>query len=187
MSETRHRSEQGSNSGDAKAEDPGAKALGRYKSAESRDRALSKLLPPWKPGQSGNPAGRVKSRTFEEEARAILDQGVLPKLRETVAMKTGLPLCQVDQLSMRQASILLLLVDMVAKGKTDALDRIIDRTDPKSRRIEHTGQVNHELRAAAKALGMSEADAAEVYRGMLDTGEVLDVEPIEPSEDAASD
>ncbi len=103
--------------------------------------------------------------------------GVLPKLRETVALKSGMPLHQVDKMTMRQALVVLLLVDYVERGKFDAVDRILDRTDPKSRRVSHDGSID--LRAVATSmLDLDEQRAAEIYKDMLPGG-TLEAEVVE--------
>jgi len=37
------------------------------------EKSLANLAPPWKPGQSGNPAGGRKRRTLEEQVMTLLD------------------------------------------------------------------------------------------------------------------
>jgi hypothetical protein len=138
---------------------------------------VPKGLTPWLPGNPGNPKakGRPKERTFEEDARDILAHGVPLRLRTLVAIKTGLPLDVAAHMSLRQAVILLLINDAIEKGQFDRIDRILDRTDPKSRRIEHRGGVAHMHQIAPLVLGLNAVDAAEVYRRMV-TGEPLAID-----------
>jgi len=130
-----------------------------------------KANPAWRPGQPltrdySRLPGRPKERTFEEDARDILNHGVPTKLRALVALRTGLSFDIAAVMSLRQAVILLMINDAVEKGQLDKLDRILDRTDPKSRRVEHRGNVGHLHALAGQVLNMTEADAAEVYRQM---------------------
>lgn len=145
--------------------------LGRYKSAASRHRALSKLTP-WKPGQSGNPAGYTPKRQFLDDARAILDGGVPPNLRTLVSKRTGLPLGAVDEMSLRQVVILYLVYDYLKNGKLDAMAQLLDRTDPKTRRVEGKMDHAHTLRGVIAGLGFGEVQAAEIYQGLLEGGTV---------------
>jgi hypothetical protein len=127
-----------------------------------------KANPPWRPGMppASRPPGRPKERTFEEDARDVLNHGVPTKLRALVALRTGLPFDIAAVMSLRQAVILLMVHDAIEKGQLEKLDRILDRTDPKSRRVEHRGSVGHLHALAGKVLGMTEQDASEVYRQM---------------------
>lgn len=138
-------------------------------------------VPPWRPGlpPASRPPGRPKERTFAEDARDVLLHGVPHKLRAHVALRTGFSLDDVACLSLRQAVILLLIVDAVEKGQLEKIDRILDRTDPKARRIEHSGAVGHLHAVAGRLAEMSEADASELYRQLVQGGGVVDVEPIE--------
>lgn len=145
-------------------------SLGRFNTPESREAALSKLTP-WKPGQSGNPKGRPKLRTFVDEARDILDGGVPGNLRELVCKRTGLPLKSVDGMSLRQAVVLYLVYDYLKKGKSDAIAQLLDRTDPKTRRVEGKMDHEHTVRGAIAAL-VGEVEAAELYKGLLGGGTV---------------
>ena len=46
------------------------------------------LLPPWKKGQSGNPAGRPKGRSLTDALRKLLDEGIDGKdLADALAKK----------------------------------------------------------------------------------------------------
>lgn len=127
--------------------------------------------PPWSAGDRP-PGGRRKGPTLAEDARAILDGGVPAIVRDRVVKVTGKPLHEVRKLSLRQAVVLMLLTDYLAKGKLDALAAIIDRTDPKSRRVEHAGAVGHLHAIAAGTVPLTEADAAEIYRGLLPGGTI---------------
>lgn len=136
--------------------------------------------PPWRPGQPPRQPGRPKERTFAEDARDVLLHGVPAKLRAHVALRTGFTLDDVSCLSLRQAVILLLIVDAVEKGQLEKIDRILDRTDPKSRRIEHSGAVGHLHAVAGQLATMNEGEAAELYRQLVQgPGAVINVEPIE--------
>jgi hypothetical protein len=145
-----------------------------------------KALPAWRPGQPHQPRspGRPKERTFEEDARDVLNHGVPTKLRALVALRTGMPLDVAAVMSLRQAVILLMVHDAIERGQLDKLDRILDRTDPKSRRVEHRGSVGHLHALAGQVLNMSEGEAAELYRQMTQGSQgslppVIDVEPVE--------
>jgi len=141
-----------------------------------------KANPAWRPGQPlvrrdySRLPGRPKERTFEEDARDILSHGVPTKLRALVALRTGLSFDIAAVMSLRQAVILLMIHDAIEKGHLEKLDRILDRTDPKSRRVEHRGSVGHLHALAGQVLNMSEADASEVYRQMTQGGGIIDAE-----------
>lgn len=129
-------------------------------------------LRPWQPGHTGNRGGRPKGPTFAEDARAILDGGVPAVIRDLVAKGTGLPLKEVDKLSLRQAVILNLMVDYFKRGKLDQLATVIDRTDPKSRRVEHGGAIGHLHALAKSVVHMNEAEAADLYASLREGGTV---------------
>lgn len=129
-------------------------------------------LTPWKPGQSGNPKGGPRSRTVVEDARAIFDGGVPPNLRTLVSERTGLPLRTVDEMSLRQAVILYLVYDYMKRGKLDSVAQLLDRTDPKTRRVEGKMDHEHTLRGVIAGLGFGEVEAAEVYKGLLEGGTI---------------
>ncbi len=154
--------------------------LGRFKSVESRERCLSKLKP-WKPGQSGNPAGPGLRKTLVDDAKAILEGGVPPNLRTLVSQRTGLPLKSVDEMNLRQAVVLYLVYDYIKRGKLDAIAQLLDRTDPKTRRVEGKIGHDHTLRGVIAGLGFGEAQAAEVYKTLLTGGTIeLPAESGEP-------
>ena len=149
--------------------------LGRIEPSTRAALVPAPELPPWRPGQPRQPQRRA--RTFEEDAREILSAGVPTKLRGLVALKTGLPIDLCAGMSLRQAIILLLLNDAMERGHLDKLDRVLDRTDPKARRMEHTGAVGHLHVLAGKLVNMTEAEATETYRQLVQGGgSVIDVE-----------
>lgn len=78
-------------------------------------RNTANLRPPWKPGQSGNPAGRPKRKTFTELAHAYLSARVNPKDRSS---PTRLELlCET-------------VYDLAIQGDACAIKLIFDRIDP---------------------------------------------------------
>lgn len=143
---------------------------GRYGPGEHPNSRAN--LVPWKPGQSGNPTGNPPRRSLVEDARAILDGGVPPNLRDKVSSRTGLPLKSVDKMSLRQVVILYLVYDYLKQGKLDALAQLLDRTDPKTRRVEGKMDHEHTLRGVIASLGVGEVQAAEIYKGLLEGGTV---------------
>ncbi len=89
-----------------------------------------------------------------------------------VCKRTGLPLKSVDDMSLRQAVVLYLVYDYMKRGKLDAIAQLIDRTDPKTRRVEGKVDHAHTLRGVIAGLGFGEVEAAEVYKGLLEGGTV---------------
>lgn len=60
----------------AKAGKP-VSAAGAHAGGESKPKAAGKLLPPWKPGQSGNPGGRPKlDPEFKRSVQALCPEAV---------------------------------------------------------------------------------------------------------------
>lgn len=143
--------------------------------------SLAPAPPPMEPWQPGAQRHRPRERSFTDDARDILALGVPVKLRALVALRTGLPIDVCAAMSFRQAVVLVLLADALEKGQLDKLDRVLDRTDPKSRRVEHSGGVAHLHALAGAVLGMNEAEATEMYRQMVQggSGAVLEAEASE--------
>ena len=126
----------------------------------------------WRPGVVVEKKSRDPSLT--DTMRAVVNGHVPPKLRELIALRLGVPLATIDDMSLREVISAMLIFDYVEKGKLDALVNVLDRVDPKSRRVELSGQIDHTLRAMRE--GITESDAADVYRDMLGAGRVIDVE-----------
>jgi hypothetical protein len=75
-------------------------------------------------------------------------------------------------MTLRQAVVLYLVYDYVKRGKLDAIAQLLDRTDPKTRRVEGKVDHAHTLRGVIANLGFGEAEAAEVYSSLLAGGTV---------------
>jgi len=135
-------------------------------------RIQSGITKAWRPGVVVEKKSRDPSLT--DTMRAVVNGHVPPKLRELIALRLGVPLATIDDMSLREVISAMLIFDYVEKGKLDALVNVLDRVDPKSRRVELSGQIDHTLRAMRE--GITESDAADVYRDMLGAGRVIDVE-----------
>ncbi len=101
------------------------------------DKSLKNLRPPWKPGQSGNPAGSQKRKTLEEEVMRLLN----------TSLRDG----QDAPLDIMAKQI----VAHIARGKDTALTReLLKRIWPEVRRHEVTADVdlNAEMQVAAEEL-----------------------------------
>lgn len=83
-----------------------------------------------------------------------------------------MPLKSVDQMTLRQVVVLHLVYDYLKQGKLDALAQLLDRTDPKTRRVEGKMDHEHTLRGVIASLGVGEVQAAEIYKGLLEGGTV---------------
>ncbi len=74
-------------------------------------------LIPWKPGQSGNPAGRPKRKSFMDMAHAVLDEIVVdPDTGETMTK---------GELLVRKV-----IQDAITKGDPTALKELLARWEP---------------------------------------------------------
>jgi hypothetical protein len=142
------------------------------KTPAARARQLANLKPPWQPGEIAHPAKPKRRRTLVEDAQAILEGGVPPNLRDMVSKRTGLPLRSVDGMTLRQAIVLYLVYDYMKRGKLDSIAQLLDRTDPKTRRVEGKMDHAHTLRGVIAGLGFGEVQAAEIYKGLLEGGTV---------------
>ena len=91
-------------------------------------------LTPWKPGQSGNPKGRTKNKTFEESVRAVLSENV-PNTDVT-----------------KREALARLYVDMLFKRHTVMFKEYLDREWPKV--------VEVAVRGALDAIGLEAALAS---------------------------
>ena len=101
------------------------------------EKSLANLRPPWKPGQSGNPAGGRKRKTLEEEVMRLLH----------TSQRDG----QDAPLDIMAKQI----VAHIARGKDTALTReLLKRIWPEVRRHEVTADVDlaSEMRVAADEL-----------------------------------
>jgi len=83
--------------------------------ADKHRAAHRNLRPPWKPGESGNPNGRPKRRTFSEVAYAFLAEKVDPNDRNSPTRLERL--CET-------------LIDRAIQGDMQAAKLILDRVDP---------------------------------------------------------
>ena len=109
------------------------------------EKSLANLRPPWKPGESGNPKGRPKRRTLEEEVNALLEK----PLDESGTTR-------LDQMAER-------IVEHIVGGKDTSLTReMLKRIWPEVRR--------HEVSADVELSGEMEIAASELSRflGELD-------------------
>ena len=158
--------------------------LGHFKSPEAKRRALANLRPAWKPGQSGNPAGRKPGESFTEVVRKMMEGRIPPKLRDKVSRKLGIPLHALDEMNNYDLLAACMFFEYIEKGKFDQAQALLDRVDPKSRRVDIDGEVRHKHAHLQLTAGMDEQQAADLYREALGTGTVVDVEPVPP---AASD
>ena len=77
----------------------------------------------WKPGQSGNPAGRPKRRSLIEEIAAVLDEQI--ELGGKVVTK--------------QEALARVLVTEMLKGNPRALEAYLSRVAPQLKRVEIVG------------------------------------------------
>ncbi len=103
----------------------------------------------WKPGQSGNPAGRPKVRTLSEELRARLQEQYRGRDDRTYGRMVA------------EA-----LVDRAINGDVMAIREVFDRVEGKPRQAlnlvieEKQRAIFHASIAALKQTGMSDEDAA---------------------------
>jgi hypothetical protein len=127
----------------------------------------------FKPGQSGNPRGRPKRRTFSEVAHELLTKPLNRSDRMSLATVLG---CKVNDLELycdRVDAMTLITAMAVAKAKKgdlEAADRILDRLDPKPRRIDLSVNRTATAEAAiAAAADVDEATAARAYRQLTES------------------
>lgn len=124
----------------------------------------------WRPGMSGNPGGRPKRRSFSEDAYDIL----MADLDETDRTELAKLLrVEIDDLGKvdTQRFIAAVMVSRAKRGDMDAFREIFDRRDPKPRRVEISGRGGAPIAAAIAAGRLSETEAADVYRSLIEGGE----------------
>lgn len=159
----------------APVERPRSKHVSR--DPEKRARQLANLRPPWKPGEVANPTGKNgRGESFTEIVRRVAEGRVPPKLRERVARKLGTPLGVVDEMNMYEVLAAFMFFDYIEKGKFEQAQALLDRVDPKSRRVELDGEVRHKHAHLHLTQGMDEAEASNLYREALGVGTTVEIE-----------
>lgn len=113
----------------------------------------------WKPGESGNPAGRPKSITLSEALRRELAKDA-PATEGAEA--TG------DTYAERIAAV---LCAEAARGNVRAATEIADRTEGRPRQAVEVDMNVRDWRERAKAAGIPESDVIAEARRMLDESE----------------
>jgi hypothetical protein len=94
------------------------KATDKQKSnTDGRKRKMANLKP-WKPGQSGNPRGRPKTRTLSEELRARLKEQYPGRSDATYGQMLAHK-----------------LVDLAIDGEIAAIREVFDRTEGKPKQV----------------------------------------------------
>jgi hypothetical protein len=94
------------------------KATDKQKSnTDGRNRKMANLKP-WKPGQSGNPRGRPKTRTLSEELRARLKEQYPGRSDATYGRMVAHK-----------------LVDLAIDGEIAAIREVFDRTEGKPKQV----------------------------------------------------
>lgn len=96
-----------------------------------------KILTPWKPGQSGNPAGRGHVKTFKNAILPYLNDAAPDLLRQKVERLLGKPLPKditgLELLGLRK------LCDAIRSGNIMAQETMLDRTEGKvTQKVEVT-------------------------------------------------
>ncbi len=146
-----------------------APALRRTESEAARSERLEQIVPfQWKPGQSGNPAGRKKGRLLSEDLRTLLKYGVPEAWQKDVAALLGVKPAQLKGLRIQELVAAVLVRQAVVDGERGAMQEIYDRLDPKPKRIEISGRDGTPVRATLLAAKMTEEEAASGYRALLE-------------------
>jgi hypothetical protein len=120
-------------------------------SSEGADKRLSNLKP-FKPGQSGNPAGRPKSITLSEAIRLQLAKKVSDGSDYTYAEAIAQVLCVA-----------------AVKGNVNAAREIADRTEGKPKQSVDLDMRVNDWRELARANGVSEQDVISEARLLVES------------------
>jgi hypothetical protein len=120
-------------------------------SSEGADKRLSNLKP-FKPGQSGNPAGRPKSVTLSEAIRLQLAKKVSDGSDYTYAEAIAQVLCVA-----------------AVKGNVNAAREIADRTEGKPKQSVDLDMRVNDWRELARANGVSEQDVISEARLLVES------------------
>ncbi len=120
-------------------------------SSEGADKRLSNLKP-FKPGQSGNPAGRPKSVTLSEAIRLQLAKKVSDGSDYTYAEAIAQVLCVA-----------------AVKGNVNAAREIADRTEGKPKQAIDVDMNVHDWRALAHRHGLTEQDVIREARLLIES------------------
>ena len=92
---------------------------------------IENLRPPWKPGESGNPSGRPKSRPISDRYQACAEKRLPEDLRMMLKLKKGATYGDAVALAQFRAAI---------KGKSDAAREVREAIEGKAtQRLEHSG------------------------------------------------
>ncbi|MEJ7578653.1 MAG: DUF5681 domain-containing protein [Pyrinomonadaceae bacterium] len=118
-------------------------------SSEGADKRLSNLKP-FKPGQSGNPAGRPKSITLSEAIRLQLAKKVSEGSDYTYAEAIAQVLCVA-----------------AVKGNVNAAREIADRTEGKPKQVLDLDMRVNDWRTLASQHGLSEQDVIREARLLI--------------------
>jgi hypothetical protein len=120
-------------------------------STEGADKRLSNLKP-FKPGQSGNPAGRPKSITLSEAIRLQLAKKVSAGSDYTYAEAIAQVLCVA-----------------AVRGNVNAAREIADRTEGRPRQSVDLDMNVHDWRELASRHGLSEQDVIREARLLIES------------------
>ncbi len=120
-------------------------------SSEGADKRLSNLKP-FKPGQSGNPAGRPKSITLSEAIRLQLAKKVSDGSDYTYAEAIAQVLCVA-----------------AVRGNVNAAREIADRTEGKPRQSVDVDMSVSDWRALAHRHGLTEQDVINEARRLIES------------------
>jgi len=119
----------------------------------------------WRPGQSGNPRGRPKRKTFAEVFYAVLQEKLTAKQRREFEKKYGGKLENLTSATKMEV-LARVIIDNALRANLDAFREIGDRLDPKRKRVEITGRDGEPVTSAQITSEMSPEDAARIYHDM---------------------
>jgi hypothetical protein len=137
------------------------------KSGKRLTRAFAERI--YLPGASGNPLGRPKRRKFSDVFMEVLERKLTATQRRRMEKRLGFRIADLAEGDpTRMEAMCLVFVEKALAGSFEAFREIGDRVDPKPRRVEITGREGAPVTTAIIARSMSNEEAADAYRQMLE-------------------